>query len=145
MILSSFFRKKQQAFTLIEIIAVIVIISVLSSLSYVQYNRVRERSIAERVRVDLLSIQAALELWRIKKPNQTMSPSLPGIAGLNQVLGLNISDEYFDYSFGGAVASGYTVIATRKPTTAYTMMMSAMGAPICCSGECPSQLFPACN
>jgi len=148
MILSSFLRKKQQAFTLIEIIAVIVILSVLSSLAYVQYTRVRERTIAEDVKVDVLSIANAFKLWKIKTPQRTMSSTLSGVAALNEILGLNISDDYFDYTFSGSGnMSGYTVEIKRKIASSYTIAMTlpsnSLTEEVCCK-DCPVEIFPPC-
>jgi prepilin-type N-terminal cleavage/methylation domain-containing protein len=151
MILHSIFIRKSRAFTLIEIIAVIVIISVLSSLSYVQYTRVRERTIAERARLDFLSIESALEIWQVKTPNRPMATTLSGAAGLNQLFGLNISDEYFDYFFTPnpmlpPMFGGLPIGAVRRPTSAYTIIIrsaSVMEKP-CCQGDC-YQVFPPCN
>lgn len=102
--------RKNQGFTLIELMIVVVVIAVLAAIAvpnYLEQSRKGRRAEASRA---IGEYQLAIERWRAENPTYGACPSGFTCSGTRPSLP---TSDFYTISESGVSASGYTVTATR--------------------------------
>ena len=113
----------KRGFSLIEVVAVMALLFILLAWSLWGIGGARERELREKVRTDLIRIDAAKSAWRVDHPQSTfpseetlrfnsIQPYLK--AGLQTVT--NFSDLFPNPHLGGAIT--YSINAETTPASA---------------------------
>ena len=104
--MSTFYKKNQKGFTLIELMIVIAIIGILAAIAYPSYQdyiRKARRIDAQGV---MLDIQLQQEKYRV---NHVSYGSLTDLG--------SFPSDYYTFAISGNTASAYTITATAKSGT----------------------------
>ncbi|MCA9404930.1 MAG: prepilin-type N-terminal cleavage/methylation domain-containing protein [Candidatus Omnitrophica bacterium] len=101
----------KKAFTLMELITVTIIVGVTAAFAIPSYSRAIEKSHSRQVKINLLTIHAAGEIYKIKNQDYPAG-SVYGIDAINSLFNIKISDPYFDYNIGFNTST-YTAQAHR--------------------------------
>ena len=101
--------KKNNSFTLVELLVVIIIVGILAAVAIPMYSNAVEQKKGEVCINNIRMIFAAEKIYRMKNnnlwPNSTSGYVQQTITQINSALGINISDSNFNYYFSHLTGS----------------------------------------
>lgn len=136
-------HRKGMAFTILELILVVIVIGIIAAFAIPSMDKALEKSRYRRMRLNLLTIHSALEIYKAR--NGTYPPtSALTLAQLNSLLNLSITNGdigicTYDPLGGSPPFTAYSVVA-QSHLGGYTLYLSQ--GPFndtnpSCSGACP--------
>ncbi|MDD3295999.1 MAG: hypothetical protein PHU64_01400 [Candidatus Omnitrophica bacterium] len=106
-----------KAFSLLELLILIVLIGIIAGIAIPGFHNYIEKQRARNAQYNLVLIYQAQKRYKLDSSDSVYC--LPGICScsntqeINESLGLNIKDPYFEYNISKSGIDGFTAIATR--------------------------------
>ncbi len=106
--------KRNEGFTLIEIMMIVLIIGILVSISVPNYRRAVERSKCAQALATLRNLRNALEAYYLDNDTYIVAPAGTELATLGALVNTTFTDnDDWAYTFATAVIT-FTITATRQ-------------------------------
>lgn len=132
---------RKNGFSLMEIMIVIVILSLIVGFGLPSYSKAIEKNRARRVRMNLIGFHAALTTFEAQ--TGTFPATGLNLGGLNGVLGTNILDDSFGYTFTNPGGGSFSLVAVHNDNLykfTLTQAVISPANPVCADldGNCPA-------
>ena len=137
--------KKENGFTLLQVLIVIIIVGILAALGYINYTKIQESSFDKEAQSDLILINSAEQIYYTENNNAAYGqPPLNSNSGLNAFLNLSLPsvNSNWNYRISNVTPTAFTATATRTSNIVPVRVWTISGSTAnpnprpSCSGSC---------
>lgn len=149
-----FLRGVDKAVTLIELMVVVIIISIIAGFAFPNYLKAVEKGYERDAIVQMQAVNGALAFYKAQAGVYPDGATMPDLASINTVLGLNIVANNMTYSCVSAAYSGqgpgapgfdceaassfgWEIHVSTDPLRLYPYCLDDTSCPTCTTAGCP--------